>query len=140
MKPRQFNRYTPRVAKPQKVSQAELRKQIVDEIAKDKDKVKFINSKLASAYSLISIAVLYIEEMADILHTHGCYIPFIENRVRMINGNFDGLRNEVNKLFVAGENGKRELMEDIAELSELLVKYFGYNEEDIEKTDGVVAE
>jgi uncharacterized protein involved in exopolysaccharide biosynthesis len=77
----------------------------------------------------MSIATLYVDEFADILHQHGAYLPFIENRIRMMNGNFDGLRNEVNKLFVE-EDGKRRLMEDINELREMLDKYFGFEEDE----------
>jgi hypothetical protein len=67
--------------------------------------------------------------MADILHQHGGYLPFIENRIRMMNGNFDGLRNEVNKLFI-DDDGKRRLMEDINELREMLDKFFGFEDDD----------
>lgn len=73
----------------------------------------------------MSIATLYVDEMTEILHRYGAYIPFIENRIRMMNGNFDGLRNEVNKLFV-DDDSKRRLMEDINELREMLDKYFGF--------------
>lgn len=135
MKRQQYTRQTARQAKPQRVTQAQLRKAIVAEIAEDKDRVALINSKLACAYVLMSIAVMYVEEMADILHKYGCYLPFIENRMRMINGNFDGLKNEVSKLFVQGDDGKRRLMEDTAELQEMLDKYFGFTEDacEIEK-------
>lgn len=126
MKRQQYTRQTARQAKPQRVTQAQLRKEMIDEIAKDKNKVALINAKLASAYALMSIATLYVDEMADILHHHGCYLPFIENRIRMMNGNFDGLKNEVNKLFVE-EDGKRRLMEDINELREMLDKYLGFD-------------
>lgn len=129
MKRQQYNRQTARQAKPQRVTQAQARKAMIDEIAKDKNKVALINAKLASAYALMSIATLYVDEMADILHQHGGYLPFIENRIRMMNGNFDGLRNEVNKLFV-DEEGKRKLMEDINELREMLDKYFGFEEDE----------
>jgi hypothetical protein len=47
----------------------------------------------------------------------------------MMNGNFDGLRNEVNKLFIDDE-GKRRLMEDINELREMLDKYFGFEDDE----------
>jgi hypothetical protein len=67
--------------------------------------------------------------MAEILHRYGAYIPFVEDRIRMMNGNFDGLRNEVNKLFI-DDDGKRRLMEDINELREMLDKYFGFEEDD----------
>lgn len=126
MKRQQYTRQTARQAKPQRVTQAQVRKAMIDEIAKDKNKVALINAKLASAYALMSIATLYVDEMADILHHHGCYLPFIENRIRMMNGNFDGLKNEVNKLFVE-EDGKRRLMEDINELREMLDKYLGFD-------------
>ena len=126
MKRQQYTRQTARQAKPQRVTQAQLRKEMIDEIAKDKNKVALINAKLASAYALMSIATLYVDEMADILHQHGCYLPFIENRIRMMNGNFDGLKNEVNKLFVE-DDGKRRLMEDINELREMLDKYLGFD-------------
>ena len=46
-----------------------------------------------------------------------------------MNGNFDGLKNEVSKLF-ADNDGKRRLMEDIAELREMLDKYFGFEEDE----------
>lgn len=129
MKRQQYTRQTTRQAKPQRVTQAQVRKAIIDEIAEDKDRVALINAKLASAYALMSIATLYVDEMADILHQYGCYLPFIENRIRMINGNFDGLKNEVCKLF-ADEDGKRRLMEDINELREMLDKYFGFEEDE----------
>lgn len=129
MKKQQFIRQTAHQAKPQRVTQSQLRKAIVAEIAEDKDRVALINSKLACAYVLMSIAVMYVDEMADILHKYGCYLPFIENRMRMINGNFDGLKNEVSKLFVQGDDGKRRLMEDTAELQEMLDKYFGFTED-----------
>mgnify|MGYP006992079819 CR=1 FL=1 len=129
MKRQQYTRQTARQAKPQRVTQSQVRKAMIDEIAKDKDKVAFINAKLASAYALMSIATLYVDEMADILHQHGGYLPFIENRIRMMNGNFDGLRNEVNKLFIDDE-GKRRLMEDINELREMLDKHFGFEEDE----------
>lgn len=138
MKRQQYNRQTARQAKPQRVTQAQVRKAIVAEIASDKDRVALINSKLTTAYMLMSIATLYVDEMVEILHRYGAYLPFIENRIRMMNGNFDGLKNEINKLFTANEN-KRALAEDINELREMLDKYFGY-EEEIESTDGVVAE
>lgn len=128
MKRKQYNRQTARQAKPQRETQAKIRKAIIDEIAEDKDKVAFINAKLASAYALMSIATLYVDEFADILHQHGAYLPFIENRIRMMNGNFDGLKNEVCKLF-ADDDGKRRLMEDINELREILDKFFGFEEE-----------
>ena len=48
----------------------------------------------------------------------------------MMNGNFDGLKNEINKLF-AESDGKRRLMEDINELREMLDKYFGFEEDEI---------
>ena len=99
------------------------------EIAEDKDRVALINAKLASAYALMSIATLYVDEMVEILHRYGAYLPFIENRIRMMNGNFDGLRNEVNKLFV-DDDGKRRLMEDINELREMLDKYFGFEDDE----------
>lgn len=130
MKKQQYNRQTARQAKPQRVTQAQVRKEMIAEIAKDKDRVALINTKLTSAYALISIATMYVDEMADILHQFGGYIPFIENRIRMMNGNFDGLRNEVNKLFVDAD-GKRRLMEDINELREMLDKYFGFEEDEI---------
>jgi hypothetical protein len=101
----------------------------VAEIAEDKDRVALINAKLASAYALMSIATLYVDEMAEILHRYGAYLPFIENRIRMMNGNFDGLKNEVCKLF-AEEEGKRRLMEDINELREMLDKFFGFEEDE----------
>lgn len=77
----------------------------------------------------MSIATLYVDEMADMLRQHGGYLPFIETRIRMMNGNFDGLRNEVNKLFI-DEEGKRRVMEDINELREMLDKYFGFEEDE----------
>lgn len=129
MKRQQYNRQTARQAKPQRVTQAQVRKEMIAEIAKDKDRVALINAKLTSAYALMSIATMYVDEMADILLQFGGYIPFIKNRVRMMNGNFDGLRNEVNKLFVDAD-GKRRLMEDIAELREMLDKYFGFEEDE----------
>lgn len=129
MKKQQYNRQTARQAKPQRVTQAQVRKAIIDEIAEDKDRVALINAKLASAYALMSIATLYVDEMVEILHRYGAYLPFIENRIRMMNGNFDGLRNEVNKLFV-DDDGKRRLMEDINELREMLDKYFGFEEDE----------
>lgn len=129
MKRQQYNRQTARQAKPQRVTQAQVRKEMIAEIAKDKDRVALINAKLASAYALMSIATLYVDEMADILHQHGGYLPFIKNRIRMMNGNFDGLKNEVNKLFV-DDNSKRRLMEDINELREMLDKYFGFVEDE----------
>lgn len=129
MKRQQYNRQTARQHKPQRETQAQVRKAIVAEIAEDKDRVAFINAKLASAYALMSIATLYIDEFADILHQHGAYLPFIENRIRMMNGNFDGLRNEVNKLFV-DEDDKRRLMEDINELREMLDKFFGFEDDE----------
>lgn len=129
MKRQQYNRQTARQAKPQRVTQAQIRKAIIDEIAEDKDRVALINAKLASAYALMSIATLYVDEFAEILHRYGAYIPFVEDRIRMMNGNFDGLRNEVNKLFV-DEDGKRKLMEDINELREMLDKYFGFEEDE----------
>lgn len=130
MKRQQYNRQTARQAKPQRVTQAQVRKEMIAEIAKDKDRVALINAKLTSAYALMSIATMYVDEMADILLQFGGYIPFIKNRVRMMNGNFDGLRNEVNKLFVDAD-GKRRLMEDIAELREMLDKYFGFEDNEI---------
>lgn len=129
MKRQQYTRQTARQAKPQRVTQAQVRKAIVAEIAEDKDRVALINAKLASAYALMSIATLYVDEMADILHRYGAYIPFVEDRIRMMNGNFDGLRNEVNKLFI-DDDGKRRLMEDINELREMLDKFFGFEEDD----------
>lgn len=129
MKRQQYTRQTARQAKPQRVTQAQVRKVIVAEIAEDKDRVTLINAKLASAYALMSIATLYVDEMTEILHRYGAYIPFIENRIRMMNGNFDGLRNEVNKLFV-DDDSKRKLMEDINELREMLDKYFGFVEDE----------
>ena len=129
MKRQQYNRQTARQAKPQRVTQAQIRKAIIDEIAEDKDKVALINAKLASAYALMSIATLYVDEMADVLHRYGAYLPFIETRIRMMNGNFDGLKNEVRKLF-ADDDGKRRLMEDINELREMLDKYFGFENDD----------
>jgi hypothetical protein len=129
MKRQQYTRQTARQAKPQRVTQAQVRKAIVAEIAEDKDRVALINAKLASAYALMSIATLYVDEMAEILHRYGAYIPFVEDRIRMMNGNFDGLRNEVNKLFI-DEEGKRRLMEDINELREMLDKYFGFVEDE----------
>jgi hypothetical protein len=129
MKRQQYNRQTARQAKPQRVTQAQVRKAIVAEIAEDKDRVALINAKLASAYALMSIATLYVDEMAEILHRYGAYIPFVEDRIRMMNGNFDGLRNEVNKLFIDDE-GKRRLMEDINELREMLDKYFGFEDDE----------
>lgn len=129
MKRQQYTRQTARQAKPQRVTQAQVRKAIVAEIAEDKDRVALINAKLASAYALMSIATLYVDEMAEILHRYGAYIPFIEARIRMMNGNFDGLRNEVNKLFI-DDDGKRRLMEDINELREMLDKYFGFEEDE----------
>lgn len=129
MKRQQYNRQTARQAKPQRVTQAQIRKAIIDEIAEDKDRVALINAKLASAYALMSIATLYVDEFAEILHRYCAYIPFVEDRIRMMNGNFDGLRNEVNKLFV-DEDGKRKLMEDINELREMLDKYFGFEEDE----------
>lgn len=130
MKKQQYNRQTARQAKPQRVTQAQVRKAIIDEIAEDKDRVALINAKLASAYALMSIATLYVDEFAEILHRYGAYIPFVEDRIRMMNGNFDGLRNEVNKLFV-DDDSKRRLMEDIAELREMLDKYFGFEDDEI---------
>lgn len=129
MKRQQYTRQTARQAKPQRVTQAQIRKAIVAEIAEDKDRVALINAKLASAYALMSIATLYVDDMVEILHRYGAYLPFIENRIRMMNGNFDGLRNEVNKLFV-DDDGKRRLMEDINELREMLDKYFGFEEDE----------
>jgi hypothetical protein len=129
MKRQQYTRQTARQAKPQRVTQAQVRKAIVAEIAEDKDRVALINAKLASAYALMSIATLYVDEMAEILHRYGAYIPFVEDRIRMMNGNFDGLRNEVNKLFI-DDDGKRRLMEDINELREMLDKFFGFEEDD----------
>lgn len=129
MKRQQYIRQTARHAKPQRVTQAQVRKEMIAEIAEDKDRVALINAKLTSAYALMSIATMYVDEMADILLQFGGYIPFIKNRVRMMNGNFDGLRNEVNKLFVDAD-GKRRLMEDIAELREMLDKYFGFEEDE----------
>jgi hypothetical protein len=129
MKRQQYTRQTARQAKPQRVTQAQVRKAIVAEIAEDKDRVALINAKLASAYALMSIATLYVDEMAEILHRYGAYIPFVEDRIRMMNGNFDGLRNEVNKLFI-DDDGKRRLMEDINELREILDKFFGFDEDD----------
>lgn len=129
MKRQQYNRQTARQAKPQRVTQAQVRKEMIAEIAEDKDRVALINAKLASAYALMSIATLYVDEFAEILHRYGAYIPFVEDRIRMMNGNFDGLRNEVNKLFVDAD-GKRRLMEDIAELREMLDKYFGFVEDE----------
>lgn len=129
MKRQQYTRQTARQAKPQRVTQAQIRKAIIDEIAEDKDRVALINAKLASAYALMSIATLYVDEMAEILHRYGAYIPFVEDRIRMMNGNFDGLRNEVNKLFI-DDDGKRRLMEDINELREMLDKFFGFEEDD----------
>ena len=102
---------------------------MIAEIAKDKDRVALINAKLAKAYALMSIATLYVDEFAEILHRYGAYIPFVEDRIRMMNGNFDGLRNEVNKLFV-DDDSKRRLMEDINELREMLDKYFGFVEDE----------
>lgn len=134
MKRQQYNRQTAHQHKPQRVTQAQIRKAIIDEIAEDKDRVAFINAKLASAYALMSIATLYVDEFADILHQHGAYLPFIENRIRMMNGNFDGFKNEVCKLF-ADEDGKRRLMEDINELREMLDKFFGF--EDYETNDNI---
>lgn len=130
MKRQQYTRQTARHAKPQRVTQAQVRKEMIAEIAKDKDRVALINAKLASAYALMSIATLYVDEMVEILHRYGAYIPFVEDRIRMMNGNFDGLRNEVNKLFVDAD-GKRRLMEDIAELREMLDKYFGFEDDEI---------
>lgn len=129
MKRQQYNRQTARQAKPQRVTQAQVRKEMIAEIAEDKDRVALINAKLASAYALMSIATLYVDEFAEILHRYGAYIPFVEDRIRMMNGNFDGLKNEVNKLFVDA-NGKRRLMEDINELREMLDKYFGFEEDE----------
>jgi hypothetical protein len=129
MKRQQYTRQTARQAKPQRVTQAQVRKAIVAEIAEDKDRVALINAKLASAYALMSIATLYVDEMAEILHRYGAYIPFVEDRIRMMNGNFDGLRNEVNKLFI-DDDGKRRLMEDINELREMLDKHFGFEEDE----------
>ena len=129
MKRQQYNRQTARQHKPQRVTQAQVRKAMIDEIAEDKDRVAFINAKLTSAYALMSIATLYVDEVAEILHRYGAYLPFIENRIRMMNGNFDGLRNEVNKLFI-DDDGKRRLMEDINELREMLDKFFGFEEDD----------
>ena len=129
MKRQQYNRQTARQAKPQRVTQAQVRKAMIDEIAEDKDRVALINAKLTSAYALMSIATLYVDEFAEILHRYGAYIPFVEDRIRMMNGNFDGLRNEVNKLFI-DEEGKRRVMEDINELREMLDKYFGFENDD----------
>lgn len=129
MKRQQYTRQTARQAKPQRVTQAQVRKEMIAEIAKDKDRVALINAKLASAYALMSIATLYVDEFAEILHRYGAYIPFVEDRIRMMNGNFDGLRNEVNKLFV-DDDSKRRLMEDINELREMLDKYFGFVEDE----------
>lgn len=129
MKRQQYTRQTARQAKPQRVTQAQVRKAIVAEIAEDKDRVALINAKLASAYALMSIATLYVDEMAEILHRYGAYIPFVEDRIRMMNGNFDGLKNEINKLF-AESDGKRRLMEDINELREMLDRFFGFEEDD----------
>ena len=77
MKRQQYNRQTARQAKPQRVTQAQVRKAIVAEIAEDKDRVALINAKLASAYALMSIATLYVDEMVEILHRYGAYLPFI---------------------------------------------------------------
>lgn len=129
MKKQQYTRQTARQAKPQRVTQAQVRKEMIAEIAKDKDRVALINAKLASAYALMSIATLYVDEFAEILHRYGAYIPFVEDRIRMMNGNFDGLRNEVNKLFV-DDDSKRKLMEDTAKLQEMLDKYFGFVEDE----------
>lgn len=129
MKRQQYNRQTAHQPRPTRITQAQIRKAIIDEIAEDKDRVAFINAKLASAYALMSIATLYVDEFADILHQHGAYLPFIENRIRMMNGNFDGLKNEVNKLF-AESDGKRRLMEDINELREMLDKFFGFEDDE----------
>lgn len=129
MKRQQYTRQTARQAKPQRVTQAQVRKEMIAEIAKDKDRVALINAKLASAYALMSIATLYVDEFAEILHRYGAYIPFVEDRIRMMNGNFDGLRNEVNKLFV-DDDSKRRLMENINELREMLDKYFGFVEDE----------
>lgn len=129
MKRKQYTPHNKNTAKPQRVTQAQVRQAIIDEIAEDKDRVALINAKLASAYALMSIATLYVDEFAEILHRYGAYIPFVEDRIRMMNGNFDGLRNEVNKLFV-DDNSKRKLMEDINELREMLDKYFGFVEDE----------
>ena len=126
---KQYTPHNKNEQRPQRISQAETRKAIVAEIASNPNRVNMINSKIASAYSLMSIATLYVDEMAEILHRYGAYIPFVEDRIRMMNGNFDGLRNEVNKLFV-DDNGKRRLMEDINELREMLDKYFGFEEDE----------
>ena len=73
MKRQQYTRQTAHQPRPTRESQAKIRKAIIDEIAEDKDKVAFINAKLASAYALMSIATLYVDEFADILHRHGAY-------------------------------------------------------------------
>jgi hypothetical protein len=127
MKRQQYTRQTARQAKPQRVTQAQIRKEIVAEIASDPNRVNMINSKIASAYSLMSIATLYVDEAMDILHQFGCFLPFIENRTKMMNGHFDGLKIELSKLFRAKEE-KLNLAEDINELREMLDKYFGYCE------------
>lgn len=127
MKRQQYTRQTARQAKPQRVTQAQIRKEIVAEIASDPNRVNMINSKIASAYSLMSIATLYVDEAMDILHQFGCFLPFIENRTKMMNGHFDGLKIELSKLFRSKEE-KLNLAEDINELREMLDKYFGYCE------------
>lgn len=127
MKRQQYTRQTARQAKPQRVTQAQIRKEIVAEIASEPNRVNMINSKIASAYSLMSIATLYVDEAMDILHQFGCFLPFIENRTKMMNGHFDGLKIELSKLFRSKEE-KLNLAEDINELREMLDKYFGYCE------------
>lgn len=49
MKRQQYTRQTARQAKPQRVTQSQVRKEMIAEIAKDKDRVALINAKLASA-------------------------------------------------------------------------------------------
>ena len=124
---KQYTPHNKNEQRPQRVSQAETRKAIVAEIASDPNRVNMINSKIASAYSLMSIATLYVDEAMDILHQFGCFLPFVENRTKMMNGHFDGLKIELSKLFRTKED-KLNLAEDINELREMLDKYFGYCE------------
>jgi hypothetical protein len=44
MKRQQYTRQTARQHKPQRVTQAQVRKEMIDEIAKDKNKVALINA------------------------------------------------------------------------------------------------
>ena len=126
---KQYTPHNKNVQRPQRISQAESRKALVAEIASDPKRVHLINSKLASAYSLSSIAVMYVEEASEILHQFGCYLPFVENRIKMINGHLDGLVFELKKLFATKED-VRDHSIDTMELNAMLDKYFGYAEED----------